>query len=82
MQDVLLGAQISGVKQPYAYFNKELAQQIDVCDVGLSTVFSPVMYSKPQHPPVSMGPPFYLKASGAYQRGSLLGKRLAPQLGA
>lgn len=43
MQDALLGAQISVVKQPYAYFNKELAQQIDVSDTGLSTIFSPTV---------------------------------------
>lgn len=41
--DGLLGAQISVVKQPYAYFNMELVQQIDASDVGLSTVFSPKM---------------------------------------
>lgn len=32
-----MGAQISVVKQPYAYFSKELVQQIDSSDVGLST---------------------------------------------
>lgn len=41
--DGLLGVQISVVKQPYAYFNKELVQQIDASDVGLSTIFSPKM---------------------------------------
>lgn len=41
--DGLLGAQISVVKQPYAYFNMELVQQIDASDVGLSAVFSPKM---------------------------------------
>lgn len=41
MWNGLLGTQISVVKQPYAYFSKELVQQIDVSDVGLSTVFLP-----------------------------------------
>ena len=41
IQDVLLGAQISVVvKQPYAYFNKELGQQIDASNVEYSTVSS------------------------------------------
>lgn len=44
--DRLLGAQISVVKQPYAYFNKELMQQIDASDVGLSTIFSSKMQNK------------------------------------
>lgn len=47
----LLGVQISVVKQPYAYFNKELVQQIDASDVGLSTIFSPKMQSRQLEPP-------------------------------
>lgn len=38
-----MGAQLSTVKQPYAYFNKELVEQIDASDVGLNTIFSPKM---------------------------------------
>lgn len=35
MWNDLSGAQISAVKQPYAYFNKELVQQIDASEVGV-----------------------------------------------
>lgn len=51
-----MGVQISVVKQLYAYFNKELVQQIDASDVGLSTIFSPKMQSRQLEPPVSLGP--------------------------
>lgn len=53
-----MGAQISAVKQPYAYFNKELGQQIDASDVECSTIFSPVIQSKqlPWHLPVNRAP--------------------------
>lgn len=49
-QDVLLGAPVSVVKHPYAYFSKELGQQIDVSDVEHSTVFSSKLQSKQQQP--------------------------------
>lgn len=58
-----MGAQISVVKQPYAYFNKELVQQIDASDVGLSTLFSPKMPSRQLEPPVSTAPPLRLEAA-------------------
>lgn len=54
MQCVLLGAHISVVKQPYAYFSKELVQQIDASELVPGTVFSPPMMSKHQHSLVSM----------------------------
>ena len=62
-----MGAQISVVKQPYAYFNKELVQQIDASDVGLSTAFFPEDADKQQQPARSTGPPSHL--------GRSLGKR-------
>lgn len=78
IQDVLLGAQISVVKQPYAYFNKELGQQIDASDVEWSTVFSPKIQASScpgRHPPVSMGPPFHREASSVLRRGILQGRQ-------
>lgn len=57
LRDGLLGAQISVVKQPYAYFNKELVQQIDASDVGLSTTFFAEAADKRRQLALSMGPP-------------------------
>lgn len=67
--DDLLGAQISVVKQPYAYFNKELVRQIDASGVGLSTVFSPKMQRRHLEPPLSRGPPRHLEAASGESRG-------------
>lgn len=64
-----LVAQISVGKQPFAYFNKELVQQIDASGIGLSTVFSPKMQSRQLEPPLSMGPPLHLEAAAWESRG-------------
>lgn len=57
LQDGLLGAQVTIVKQPYACLNQELVQQGDASDVGVSTVVSPKMQSRRLEAPVSLGPP-------------------------
>lgn len=75
IQDVLLGAQISVVKQPYAYFNKESGQRIDGSDIERSTVSSPKIQSsscRGTHP--LTWATLHHKASSVLQRDRLLGR--------
>lgn len=96
MQDALLGAPISVVKQPYAYFNKELGQQIDASDVECSTVLpshpptppsTPKTESKPQqqwrglwHLPVNNGPTVPPRGFQCCPERQLTGKTVTSQL--
>lgn len=75
IQDVLLGAQISVVKQPYAYFNKELGQQIVASDVERNAVSSPKIQSSSCHGTHQLTrATLHHEASSVLQRDHLLGR--------